>query len=115
MSPTEGVISQAWDLYKAHWKHLFTIAFIVYAIVALIALVLILILGWFGAILAAIVSLVATFWVQGALIKAVEDVRDGRADLSFGETFERVRPYLASIIVAGILAGLGIAPRPASC
>ena len=37
MNPTEGVISQAWDLYKRHWQHLFSIAFIVYVIVALIA------------------------------------------------------------------------------
>ena len=69
---------------------------------------LILILGWVGGLLAAIISLVATFWVQGALIKAVEDVRDGRADFAIGETFEKMRPFLASIIVAGILAGLGI-------
>jgi hypothetical protein len=109
VNPTGGVISQAWGLYKVHWKHLFSIAFIVYAIVALISLLLVLILGWFGGLVAAIISLIATFWVQGTLIKAVEDVRDGRADLAIGETFEKVRPYLASIIVAGILAGLGIA------
>jgi hypothetical protein len=108
VNPTEGVISQAWDLYKRHWQHLFSIAFIVYLIVAGIALILTLILGWVGAVLAAIVSLVATFWVQGALIKAVEDVRDGKADLSVQETFERVRPFLGSIIIAGLLAGLGI-------
>jgi hypothetical protein len=108
VNPTEGVISQAWGLYKRHWQHLFSIAFIVYLIVAGIALILTLILGWVGAVLAAIVSLVATFWVQGALIKAVEDVRDGKADLSVQETFERVRPFLGSIIIAGLLAGLGI-------
>jgi hypothetical protein len=108
MNPTEGVISQAWDVYKRHWQHLFSIAFIVYAIVALVSLLLVLVLTWFGAILAAIISLVATFWVQGALIKAVEDVQDGRADFSIGETFQKVRPYLGSIIVAGLLAGLGI-------
>jgi hypothetical protein len=108
VNPTEGVISQAWGLYKRHWQHLFSIAFIVYLIVAGIALILTLILGWVGAVLAAIVSLVATFWVQGALIKAVEDVRDGKADLSVQETFERVRPFLGSIVIAGLLAGLGI-------
>ena len=109
MSPTSGVLSEAWDLYKQHWRHLLTIAFVVYVAVALLALVLVGILTWVGAILAAIVSLVATFWVQGALVKAVDDVRDGRADLSLRETFEHVRPQLTAIIVAGILAGLGIA------
>ena len=109
MNPTQGVIGEAWQLYKSHWKHLFSIAFVVYAITSLAALVLVLLLGWVGAILAAVISLVAAFWVQGALILAVDDVRDGRADLSVGDTFQRVRPNLGSIIVAGLLAGLGIA------
>ena len=109
MSPTEGVLSEAWALYKAHWRHLLSISFLVYAAVALINLVLVALLTWFGAIIGAILYFIALFWVQGALVKAVEDVRDGRADLSLSETFERVRPQLGSIIVAGILAGLGIA------
>ena len=109
MSPTEGVLSEAWDLYKRHWRHFLTISFVVYLAVALIALVLVALLTWVGAILAAIVSLIATFWLQGALVTAVQDVRDGRADLSLGETFAHVRPQLPAIIVGGVLAGLGIA------
>ena len=108
MSPTQGVIGEAWQLYKRHWQHLFSIAFIVYAITSLIGLILVATLTLFGAILAAIISLIAYFWVQGALITAVDDIRDGRADLSIGETFQRVRPRLGSIIVGGILLGLAI-------
>jgi hypothetical protein len=109
MSPTEGVIGEAWTLYKRHWQHLFTIAFIVYAITSLVGTLLVVTLTWFGAILAAVIGLIATFWLQGALITAVDDIRDGRADLSVGDTFRRVQPNLASVIVAGLLAGLGIA------
>lgn len=69
---------------------------------------LVLLLTWVGAILGAIVSLIGLFWVQGALVKAVDDIRDGRADLTLGQTFERVRPQLISIIVAGILAAIGV-------
>ncbi|MGH3116175.1 MAG: hypothetical protein ACRDQ2_03530 [Gaiellales bacterium] len=109
MSPTEGVLSQAWGIYKTHWRHLLPIPFVVYIAVALIAILLRAILDlWLASLLASIVSLVATFWVQGALVKAVEDVKDGRADLSLAETFDRVRPKLGAIIVAGILAALGI-------
>ena len=61
------------------------------------------------ALITAVVSLVGTFWLQGALVYAVDDVRDGRIDSSIGDLFERVRPYLGTLIVAGILAGLGIA------
>lgn len=109
MNPTQGVIGEAWALYKAHWRHLLTISFIVYIGIALISLLLTLILvNWLAGLLAAAISLVALFWVQGALVKAVEDVRDGRADLPLGETFARVRPQLGSIVVGGILAGIGV-------
>src|ERR671914_195708 len=90
MNPTQGVLGEAWGLYKAHWRHLLTISFVVYLAVAVVNLLL------------------GLFWVQGALTRAVDDIRDGRADLSFQETFDRVRPQLGSIVVGGLLAGLGI-------
>jgi len=61
------------------------------------------------ALITVVVSLVGTFWLQGALVYAVDDVRDGRIDTTVGQVFERVRPYLGTLIGAGILAGLGIA------
>jgi hypothetical protein len=108
VNPTQGVLGEAWDLYKAHWRHLLPISFLVYLALGVINLLLVTTLTWFGAILGTVISLVGIFWVQGALVRAVEDVRDGRADLSLGDTFDRVRPQLASIIVAGLLAALGI-------
>jgi hypothetical protein len=109
MSPTSGVITEAWNLYKAHWRHLLSISFIVYLAVALIGALLVALLTWLGAILAVLVSLVALFWLQAALVKAVEDIRDGRADLSVGDTFQAAKAHLAAVLVAGILAGIGIA------
>ena len=108
MSPTDGVIREAWTLYRAHWRHLLPISFIVYLAIAIIGALLTLALGWLGALVATLISLVGLFWVQGALATAVEDIRDGRADLSLGETFGRVRPQLVSIVVAGVLAGIGV-------
>ena len=108
MTPTDGVISEAWNLFKAHWRHLVPIAFVVYVAIAIVGLLLALLLGWFGALLGAVISLVGVFWVQGALVTAVEDIRDGRADLSLGDTFGRVQPQLGAIVIAGLLAGLGI-------
>jgi hypothetical protein len=108
VTPTDGVIGEAWALYKAHWRHLLPISFLVYVAIAVVGAILVLLLGWFGALVAFVVSLAGLFWVQGALATAVHDIRDGRADLSISETFERVRPQLGAIAVAGILAGLGI-------
>jgi hypothetical protein len=67
---------------KAHWRHLLTVSFAVYVTIAVVGALLTALLTWVGALIAAVISLVGLFWVQGALVKAVEDVRDGRADLS---------------------------------
>jgi hypothetical protein len=109
MSPTSGVIGEAWALYKAHWRHLLTFSFTVYLAVAVIGALLAAALTWLGALLAALLSLVAVFWLQAALVKAVDDVRDGRADLSLGETFAAAQEHLTAVIVAGLLAAIGIA------
>jgi hypothetical protein len=58
--------------------------------------------------IAMLISLVGTFWVQGALSFAVADVRDGRADSPIGELFSRTGPKLATLIFAGLLAAIGI-------
>jgi hypothetical protein len=95
-------------MYKAHARHLLTIAFVVYLVTAVIQAILTGLLGVFGALLAAVVSIVAGFLLQAALVKAVEDVRDGRVDLTFGETLQAARPAVGRVAVASILAGLAI-------
>jgi hypothetical protein len=108
MRPGE-VLSEAWASYKAHWRHFLPLAFVVFLVISLISLVLALALGWLGAVLATLVGFVGIFWLQGALCEAVADVRDGRADLSISDTLQKVRPRLAPLLGAGVLAGLGVA------
>ncbi len=108
MSAT-GVFGEAWQLYKAHWRRLLPIALVVYLLLSLFVLALGWLLGWLGLVAGAFVALAGVFWLQGALVVAIEDVRDGRADLSIGETLGRVRPRINTIGVTGILAALGIA------
>jgi hypothetical protein len=102
------VIRGGWDIYKRFWRHLVPIALVVYLAIALIALVLTLIAGVLGAIMAVFVSIAGVFWLQAALVEAVRDVRDGRADLSIGETLQRVRPRVLTVAAAGIIAGFAI-------
>jgi hypothetical protein len=108
MQPRE-ILGEAWALYKAHWRHFLPLALVVFVVVSLISLLLSLALGWFGALLGSLIGLVGVFWLQGALCEAVADVRDGRADLSISETLQRVRPRVAPLLGAGLLAGLGVA------
>src|SRR3954469_10628934 len=95
-------------MYKAHATPLLTIAFVVYLLTAVVEAVFTGLLGVVGALLGAVVSIVAGFLLQAALVKAVEDVRDGRADLSFGETLQSALPALGRVALASILAGLAI-------
>jgi hypothetical protein len=109
VSPTSGVIGEAWGIYKAHWRHLLTLSFVTYLIVALITALLAAVLTWFGVLVGALISLVAVFWLQAALVKTVEDLHDAKAALSLQETFDAAKPHLSSVLVGGILAALGIA------
>lgn len=108
------VLDEAWTLYTKHFVRLFLIAFAVYVVLNLVSALLGVTLDDDGlglvlfALVNAAISIVGYFWVQGALVEATADIHDGKQDLAFGETFSRVRPVLAPLIVAGLLAGLGI-------
>ena len=110
-----GILGESWGLYTKFFKRFFLIALIVYLIVDLLnALVATLFGHSVGialllALVTMVVSLVGTFWLQGALVFAVDDVRDGRIDSTIEQLFERARPHLGTLILAGILAALGIA------
>jgi hypothetical protein len=94
-------------MYKAHAQHLLAIAFIIYLGAAIIAALLAL-AGTIGLLLGAFVEVVAAFLLQATLVKAVQDVRDGRADLSISETVSAALPSLWSVAGASILAGIAI-------
>jgi hypothetical protein len=94
-------------MYKAHARHLLSIALVVYLVAAAIETLLAL-LGIIGVLLAIIVSVIAVFLLQAALVKAVEDVRDGRVDLSFSETLQAARPAVGRVALTSIVAGIGI-------
>jgi hypothetical protein len=108
------VLSEAWNLYKRFLWQFFLTALVVFAVLDLLSALAAeaagdgVAAGIFWAVIAFTIGIVGYFWVQGALVELVRDVRDGRADRSIGETYAEVRPRLPSLIVAGILAALGI-------
>src|SRR3954471_5621508 len=97
-----------WDLYKRFWRHLVPIALVVYLAISLVALVLTALAGILGAVVSAFVSIAGVFWIQAALVEAVNDVRDGSCVLSLGGTLRLAWPRVPTVAVAGILAGLAI-------
>jgi hypothetical protein len=102
------VIGEAFETYRAHAGALLGGALIVIGIAGVIEGLLSvsgsLVLGIIGAL----VGLAAGFLYIGYVVKLVQDVRDGRRDFSVGELFSSAMPYLGTLILAGILAGIAI-------
>ncbi|MBA3717777.1 MAG: hypothetical protein H0W87_06085 [Actinobacteria bacterium] len=103
------ILNAAFELYKRHWKHLMSVALAFYLIAGTITLGLTIAFGRWGALGGAIVLLIGIFWLTGALVEAVADIRDGRVEMPWNETFSRVWPRVWPLLGASILAGLGIA------
>lgn len=55
-----------------------------------------------------VANLAGTYWYQGLVVEMTRDIRDGRRDFSLGSLFGSVTPVLGALVVAGVLAGLGI-------
>jgi hypothetical protein len=108
------ILSESWTLYTKFFWRLVTTAAVVFVALDLLEAIL-----WsigrhsagaavlFG-LLGIIVTLVGSFWVQGALVEAVQDVRDGKIDSTISELYSRVGPQLPALIAAGVLAAIGI-------
>ena len=109
-----GILGESWGLYTKFFKRFFVVAVIVYLIVDLLN--------------AVVATCSATAWASRSCSRwsrrsCLSSARSGcRARSSsrwttcetagstdVGQVFERARPYLGTLIVAGILAGLGIA------
>ncbi|HJY56797.1 MAG TPA: hypothetical protein VJ418_10475, partial [Streptosporangiaceae bacterium] len=108
MNPLSGVLDEAWRMYKTFAKHLLAIAFVIYLVAAIITALLALAGGNIGILLGSFVSVVAAFVLQATLVKAVQDVRDGHADLSIRQTVNEALPFLGPVAGASILAGIAI-------
>jgi hypothetical protein len=107
MNPLTGVLNEAWEMYKAHARHLLAIAFVIYLFAGLVAAVLGL-AGKFGDALGLIASMFAAFLLQAALTKAIQDEREGRTDISVGGTVSAVMPFIGPVAIASILAVIAI-------
>ena len=107
MSPLTGVLTEAWYLYRRFAGHFLLISFVIYLITGVLVALLSL-AGTAGVIIGAIISFAATYVVQASLIKAVQDIRDGRVDLDLSQTVRAAGPYILPVIGASILAGIGV-------
>jgi hypothetical protein len=108
MSPLSGVLGEAWTLFKRYAAHFLLLSFIIYLVVAIVVAILTGLAGTVGYVLGSILNLFGMFLLQAALVKAVQDVRDGRVDLGLRGTVSAALPYVAPVALASILASIGI-------
>ncbi len=106
MSPLSGVITESWQLYRAHAGHLISVAFAVFLPIAVITLLVDLVGGVPGRLLVDLVLFVGLYLLEAALVKAVQDIRSGNARLSVGQTFSAALPSLGAVIGASLVAGI---------
>jgi hypothetical protein len=102
------VIGEAFQTYRDHAGALLGGAVIVIGISAVInglfattdSLILIAV--------GAVISVLAGVLYAGYVVKLVQDVRDGRRDFSVGDLFSAAAPYIGTLLLNGILAGIAI-------
>jgi hypothetical protein len=106
---TGEVLREAASLYRAHWRHLLSIALVVYLGLAVVAVLAFFFFDpYVGVLIGSFIFYGGVYWTQGPIAKAVEDIRDGRADLSPSATLGEVAPRLNKLSFAGILAAVAI-------
>jgi hypothetical protein len=108
------ILNDSLDLYQRFFWRFVATAAVVYVVLDLLgALVagidsdndLVLV---FWALVSAALGIIGFFWLSGALVEAVQDLRDGRADTTIGDLYRRTRPRLPALIASGVLAALGV-------
>lgn len=111
-----SVLAEAWGLYTRFFTRFFLLAAVVFLITNLASSVLAESVGANSSLSAFLVGvaafaviIVGSFWLQGAFVLAVQDVRDGSFDATTDQIFQKVKPFLGQLVLAGFLGALGIA------
>jgi hypothetical protein len=95
-------------MYRRFLAHFLIISLVIYLVAAVIRALLTGLGHTTGGLVAIIFDLFFSYLVQVALVKAVQDVRDGRVDLDLGQTVRAALPFLLPAAGASILASIGI-------
>ena len=102
------VLAEAWSIYTRHSGRLIAVGAIVFGFLSLVEAVV----NSTGKPALVPISIgvlvVGAFWLQGALVIVVEDLRDGKIDLSIADVFRQVEPRLWTLIGSGVLAAIGV-------
>ncbi len=103
-----GVFERVFAIYRDQFTLLVPAALLIFVPVAILNGVLLSSGGVLIALLTALIGTVATYWFQGMVVEAAHDIMDGRRDHTVGTLLSSVRPVLVTLVLTGIVAGIGI-------
>src|SRR3712207_1105181 len=107
-----GVLSDAWELYRRFFRRFVATAAAVFLVVDLLFAIAddandhnrTLAFVWL--LVATLALVVGQVLLQGALVEAVDDARDGRLDATIGELYRRTRFAILPLLTVGLIAAL---------
>ena len=99
-----GVLRRAGTLYAAHWRGLAAIALTASGAVVLVPPLLTVVVGPYAAAFVPFFYLAGAFWVQGALVAAVEEIRRNAGSLTVRRAMEVVSPKLNTLSAVSLIA-----------
>lgn len=102
-----AVIRRVFDIYVDQAPVLLPASAVVFVISGIITALLITASSGL-ALLALLLSLIATTLFTGMVVELVADVQDGRRDASVSQLLRAASPMLGPLLLVGILAGFGI-------
>jgi hypothetical protein len=102
-----GVIRRVFDIYVDQASVLLPASAVVFVVTGILSAVLVAAASGL-AVVALLLSLVATTLFTGMVVELVADLQDGRRDHSPGELLRSATPVLGQLILVGIVAGVGI-------
>jgi hypothetical protein len=106
---TARVFERIFEIYRDQFTLLIPAALVVFVPVAIISgLIYAGGVSLIGALIVAAAATIATYWFQGMVVEAARDILDGRRDHTVGSLVSSVTAVLGPLVVAGILAGIGI-------
>ena len=102
------VVSETFSLYGQHFFALFASALAVFVVFGAVSGLLVSGDSVILSLLGSVVTLVGHALYTGFAVKLVQDVRDGRRDETVGELFSAAAPFIGTLIIFGILFGIGV-------
>lgn len=103
-----GVFEKVFRIYREQFTLLVPAALVIFVPAAILNGVLLASGGLILALLTALIGTIATYWFQGMVVEAAHDIMDGRRDHTVGTLLASVRPVLLTLVLTGIVAGIGI-------